>query len=241
MSLLSKMKLKKLTIKAYAKKSRSGIPIGTFEAMFNPDSFSQKYEIEYGKNQGFNSTNSRVNYARSKPRTLNLKLVLDGTGVDEMGIMVFGRKSVSERVKQFLDLTFRMNGNIHEPNYLVAEWGGKEDGGLIFSCRLLDVNVSYVSFDRDGSPLRAELDINLISDEDVKKRMAQENKSSPDLTHSRIVKSGDTLPLLTKEIYGTSAYYLRVAQVNNLDDFRNLTPGQELFFPPLESQPQGKA
>ena len=29
-------------------------------------------------------------------------------------------------------------------------------------------------------------------------------------------------------------YYLRVAQANNLDDFRNLTPGQELFFPPLE-------
>jgi nucleoid-associated protein YgaU len=242
MSLLSKMKLKKLTIKAYSKKARSGLPIGTFEAMFNPDTFSQKYEIEYGKNQGFNSTNGRVNYARSRPRQLNLKLILDGTGVDEMGITaLFGRKTVSERVKQFIDLTFRMNGNIHEPNYLVVEWGGKEDGGLIFSCRLLDVNVSYTSFDRDGSPLRAELDINLIADEDVKKRMAQENKSSPDLTHSRIVKSGDTLPLLTKEIYGTSAYYLRVAQINHLDDFRNLTPGQELFFPPLDSQSQGNS
>ena len=76
----------------------------------------------------------------------------------------------------------------------------------------------------------------LISDQDVKKRVKKENKSSPDLTHSRIVKNGDTLPLLTKEVYGTSAYYLRVAQVNKLDDFRNLTPGQELFFPPLGSQ-----
>lgn len=240
MPLLGQSKLKKLTIKAYAKKARSGRPIDTFEAMFNPESFSQKYEIEYGKNQGFNSTNSPVNYARSKPRELNLKLVLDGTGVDETGMTLFGtQKTVSERVKQFIDLTFRMNGKIHEPNYLVVEWGGKEDGGLIFSCRLGDVNVSYTSFDRDGSPLRAELDINLISDQDVKKRMAMEDKSSPDLTHSRIVKSGDTLPLLTKEIYGTSAYYLRVAQINNLDDFRNLTPGQELFFPPLESQSHG--
>jgi LysM repeat protein len=235
------MKLKKLTIKAYDKKARSGIPIGTFEAMYNPASFSQKYEIQYGKNQGFNSTNSRVDYARSKPRELNLKLVLDGTGVEEMGISLFGaKKTVSERVKQFLDLTFRMNGNIHEPNFLVAEWGGKEDGGLIFSCRLSSVNVSYTSFDRDGSPLRAELDIVLLSDEAVKKRMAKENKSSPDLTHAVTVVAGDTLPVLTKRVYGTSAYYLRVAQYNKLDNFRELTPGQELLFPPLESQLAGK-
>jgi LysM repeat protein len=237
MALLDHMKLKKLTIKAYKKRTRSITDlIGSFEAMFNPTSFSQTYAIEYGKNQGLNSTNKQVNYARSKPRELNLKLVLDGTGVHEMGILKLGpQKTVSERVKEFIDLTFRMNGSIHEPNFLVVEWGGKEDGGLIFSCRLASVTVAYTSFDRDGSPLRAELDVTLISDQDVKKRMAQENKSSPDLTHSRIVKAGDTLPLLTKEVYGSAKYYLRVAQANNLDNFRNLSPGQELFFPPLES------
>jgi hypothetical protein len=238
MPLLDSFKLKKLTVKAYKTRKRSSSPadyIGTFEAMFNPDEFSQKYEIEYGKNQGMNSTNKEVNYARSKPRELHIKLVLDGTGVDQIGILKLKpQKTVSDRVKQFIDLTFRMNGAIHEPNFLVVEWGGKEDGGLVFSCRLSSVNVSYTSFDRDGSPLRAVLDATFISDQDVKKRMAKENKSSPDLTHSRIVKSGDTLPLLTKEIYGSSRYYLQVAQINNLDNFRELTPGQELIFPPLE-------
>ena len=87
--------------------------------------------------------------------------------------------------------------------------------------------------------MRAELDINLIADEDVKKRVKKENKNSPDLTHARIVKSGDSLPLLTKEVYGVPDYYLRVAQANNLDDFRNLTVGQELLFPPLESPSAG--
>src|SRR6185295_2632901 len=102
-------KLKKLTIKAYKARSRSpAYYIDTFEAMFNPASFSQKYEIEYGKNQGLNSTNKRVDYARSRPRELNLKLVLDGTGVQEIGILTLGRqKSVSDRVKEFIDLTFR--------------------------------------------------------------------------------------------------------------------------------------
>ncbi len=237
MALLTRMKLQKLTIKAYRKQARlPGDLIGTFEAMFNPESFSQTYLIEYGKNQGLNSTGRPVNYSRSKPRELSLKLVLDGTGVQEAGVLQLGKqKTVSTRVKGFIDLAFRMNGDIHEPNFLVAEWGGKEDGGLIFSCRLASVTVNYTSFDRDGAPLRAELDVTLIGDQDVRKRIAQENKNSPDLTHSRIVKSGDTLPLLTKDVYGSSAYYLRVAQVNGLDDFRNLTPGQELIFPPLES------
>ena len=239
MSLLNQ-KLKKLTMKAYKSGARSGAPIGTFEAMYNPSSFSQKYEIEYGKNQGFDSSGRPANYARSKPNVLSFKLILDGTGVEGIGLSTaVGRKSVSERVKQFVNLTFTMNGEIHEPNYLLAEWGGKEDGGLIFSCRLRSVDVTYTRFDRDGSPLRAELDITLISDQEVKKRVKKENKSSPDLTHSRIVKCGDTLPLLTKEIYGTSAYYLRVAEINNIDDFRNLTPGTRLIFPPLDPHRTG--
>lgn len=231
MGLLNLFKLEKLKIKAYKNGKRAGLPVGTFEAMFNPESFKQKFAVVYSKNQGRNSSGMKVNYDRSLPSDLNLKLVLDGTNVDKFGIeLLFGSKTVTERVTEFLDLTFHMNGAIHQPNFLVVEWGD-----LIFSCRLGSVDVNYTSFDRSGLPLHAELDINLIADEEVEKRQAKENKSSPDLTHVRLVKSGDTLPLMSKEIYGTSVHYLRVAQVNGLDDFRNLVPGQEIFFPPLET------
>nr|VFK36492.1 MAG: hypothetical protein BECKSD772F_GA0070984_100228 [Candidatus Kentron sp. SD]VFK39171.1 MAG: hypothetical protein BECKSD772E_GA0070983_100228 [Candidatus Kentron sp. SD]VFK77813.1 MAG: hypothetical protein BECKSD772D_GA0070982_100227 [Candidatus Kentron sp. SD] len=228
MALSNPFKLEKLKIKAYKSRSRSMRDlIGTFEAMFNPTSFTQKHEIIYGCKQGMNSSGREVDYQRSKPTDLSLQLILDGTGVDPFS--PGGKKKVSEQVKEFLDLTFRMNGSIHEPNYLVAEWGE-----LIFSCRLGSVEVSYTSFNRDGAALRAELDITLLSDKEVKARMAEENKSSPDLSHGRIVKSGDTLPLLCNEIYGSMAHYPRVAEVNNLDDFRRLVPGQRIIFPPLE-------
>ena len=141
------------------------------------------------------------------------------------------RQSRFERcpVKEFVDLTFRMNGDIHEPNFLVVSWGD-----LIYSCRLGSVEINYTQFDRSGSPTRAELNAVFIGDTEIKKRMKIENKSSPDLTHKRLVKSGDTLPLLAKEIYGSSDHYLMVATTNGLNDFRNLTPGQTLYFPPLE-------
>ncbi|WP_437949013.1 hypothetical protein WME98_51765 [Sorangium sp. So ce296] len=225
---LNLFKLEKLKIKAFKDVGRRQ-PIGApFEAMFNPASFSQRYAIAWGAKQGVGSSAPQLSYSRSKPSELTLTLVVDGTGVESLGIAAPVRKSVKDRVKTFLDVTFRYNGVIHEPNYLLVEWGS-----LIFSCRLSAVDIKYTAFERDGTPLRAEIEVTLISDKAAKARAREEGKTSPDLTHSRIVRSGDTLPLLTRDIYGSSARYLDVARWNRLDDFRRLIPGQEIFFPPL--------
>jgi nucleoid-associated protein YgaU len=231
MALDNLLKLQKLKILAFSDGKRTlAKKVGTFEAMFNPDSFKQNYAIEYGKNQSLNSSEKKGKYVRSGPSELSLDLVLDGTGVSEMGITrLSGPKTVSERVKEFLNLTFHMNGEIHEPNYLRVEWGDD----LKFECRLGSVGIDYTSFDRNGAPLRAKLAVSLIGDMEVKKRMAIEDKKSSDLTHRRIARQGDTLPLMTREVYGSPADYLRVARANGLDNFRQLTPGQEFIFPPL--------
>lgn len=238
MSILDRFTLQKLKITAYKKSTRSmQDKVSDFTAMYNPASISQKYEIKYGKNQGKNSSGKKTYYSYSKPAELKLKLILDGTGVHEMGIFINKQTPVAERVDEFLNLAFHMNGSIHEPHYLSVEWGDlKFWGDAKFNCRLGNATVKYTHFNRDGTALRAELDITLYSDEDVEKRKKKENKSSPDLTHIRVVKNGDTLPLLCKEIYGNSFYYLRVAQANNLNNFRALVPGQELVFPPLEKE-----
>ena len=78
-----------------------------------------------------------------------------------------------QRIEDFLKLAFYMNGDTHEPNYLRVSWGD-----LNFSCRLSSVNINYTSFDRQGNALRAELDLQLISDEDVNKRLAIARENS---------------------------------------------------------------
>jgi len=62
--------------------------------------------------------------------------------------------------------------------------------------------------------------------------MAQDQ--SPDLTHVRLIKAGDNLPSLCSQIYGDPSYYLAVARANQIDNFRELVPGTNVFFPPLE-------
>lgn len=233
-------KLAKLTITAYKDLDRK-TEAGTFEAMYNPSSLSQKYEIAYGKKQALASTGISAKYLWSKPRTLSLELILDGTRVHQPGIAQSKhQQTVTERVNEFLDLTYRMSSASHQPTFLTVEWGeldwGEQHRANRFSCRLAGVDITYTDFNSDGSPLRAKLNVSLISDVEATKRAREEKKSSPDLTHRKIVRAGDTLPLLTKEIYGSAKHYLFVARANDLDDFRNLDPGRELIFPPLTQE-----
>ena len=41
-----------MTIEAYTEADYSGSPVQTFTVMFNPNTYSQKYEVEYEDRQG---------------------------------------------------------------------------------------------------------------------------------------------------------------------------------------------
>jgi hypothetical protein len=227
-------KLEKLKIEAYTDvKRKSDKQANPFSmvVMFNPTSFQEKHAIAYGikHTKAINASALPANYSYTAPSNLSFQLVLDGTGVNGYGVeLLLGGKSVREQIDEFKELCFLMNGKIHEPNYLKLRWGK-----FVFSCRLSTLDITYKLFDESGDPLRAELAVTFVKDKSAESIFLAEGKNSPDLTHVRVVKSGDTLPLLCKEIYGSSGHYLRVAADNGLDDFRNLVPGQTLRFAPL--------
>jgi len=203
--------------------------------MFNPESYSRNFENVYSQKQGSNTSGRKATYSLTLPEKIKLKFILDGTRVNEyqnpVSLRLRGKKEhdVNKRVKHFLEMAGYMDGKIHEPRYLTVLWGD-----LVFKCRLGSVDINYSLFDKSGIPLRAELDTEFFGDVELSERLKKENKSSPDLTHYRIVKAHDQLPLMCEKIYGSSRYYMHVAKANKLNDFRNLQPGQEIFFPPIE-------
>lgn len=235
-------KLEKLKIKVFSKRRRTTTDyIDTFEVMFNPESYSLKYENAYDTSQSLNSSGKEVKYLLSKPSELSLKLIFDDTGVADYGLYGFpsaslvgkykGTKDVYTQVKRFRELTTQMGGKQHEPYFLIIHWSR-----LYFKCRLKSFEVKYTLFNRSGEPIRAELDALFVSDLDNYERVRLENKSSPDLTHIKIVKSGDKLPLLAQEIYGDSAYYIQLARANNLNNFRKLKTGTGIQLPPINNE-----
>ena len=229
MSLEDLFKLEKLKIAAYSDRAREK-RVSTVEAMFNPESLSQDYEVEYSPRQALNSVAAGARFTMSKPQTMTIDLLLDGTRVDSIGLLAPLQKSVSERVTEFLAAAYHKDGGSDEPNFLILQWG--QD--LTFECRLRKLTVAYTSFDRGGNPLRAMLTVTLVSDAAAETIAKTGNGASLDVTHTRDVIAGDTLPQLAQEIYGSADHYLFIAAANQLDNFRNLAPGQALAFPPLE-------
>ena len=229
MELLNFFKLEKLRIEMYGNRRRIGLPKETLKVMFNPESYSLSYKNEYSDNQSINSSGRESKYILSSPESLSLKIIIDGTGTADFGLVNLFKKNVYEQVDDFLKKVARRDGNLHEPQFLKIAWGKN----FKFDCRLEEVTVTYTLFDQSGNPLRAELDASFIDDIDTKKRLKLEDSQSADLTHKRIVKEGDTLLLLCEAIYGAPDYYLQVAKANKLGNFRNIVPGQELYFPPL--------
>jgi hypothetical protein len=243
--------LAKLTVEGYKDERREGAPLGTFTAQYNPETFSIRHANVFQGQQGIGSTSGVNPWSYSRPKRLAVNLVLDGSNVGYMGVELLRPvPTVAEQISSFLTTCYQLVGEIHQPLYLKVKWG-KALGGFAalagfgampepsFNCRLESVDIDYQAFDRDGTPLHAVLAAVFVEQLDAVKQAAAEKRSSPDLTHRRVVVDGDTLPLLCREIYGSPSHYLRVAEVNRLDDFRNLTAGAELIFPPFERARRG--
>jgi nucleoid-associated protein YgaU len=215
--------LEKLLIKAYEKADFSGTPVGEFESFINPNEITLAYEMEWDAAQGSGTTGSRMNFKKMKPGDMSLTFFIDGTGANGTKV------DVQEKIQQFQTVT-GYNGNIHRPNYLKVVWGTLQ----VKRCVLKTASIAYKLFKPNGVPLRAVITAAFADSSDDQTRVAMAQDSSPDLTHVRLVKAGDTLPTLCYGIYGDPSYYLEVAQANGIDDFRNLRPGARIVFPPLE-------
>lgn len=201
-----------------------------FEALINPETYTLSYQLKFSnQGQGQGSSGRQLKYAYSEPAEMSFEFLFDNTGI----IDGKPRDSIADDLKQFKDVLIDYKGDTHEPRHFKLVWGESS----IYKGRVTAVDIVYKLFKSDGTPLRATAKVTFKSSIEEAKRAAQENRQSPDLTHVRRIKRGETLPLLCQQIYGDPRYYLQVAARNGLENFRQLEPGQTLHFPPVDKTP----
>ena len=215
--------LERLRIEAHEAADCRDAAVGTFEAYVNPAEITLGWEMEYDSGQGSGSTGSRMDFKKVKPGDLSLAFFLDGTGANGRAL------DVQVKVEQFQTVT-GYNGRIHRPNHLLVAWGRVQ----VKRCVLKSAQVVYKLFRPDGTPLRAVITATFSDASDDQTRVALQQDSSPDLTHLRVLRAGDTLAALCQDIYGDATRCLEVARANGFDRFRHLPPGTRVRFPPLE-------
>jgi nucleoid-associated protein YgaU len=199
-----------------------GVP---FLAMFNPENIAINEGIVYDHKIPVGQAGVDPPYLRTNARTFTLDLTLDGTGVNTNGVKI----PVTAQVLLFRTATTSIDGTIHRPNYLLLQYGL-----FICNCILNSSTVTYTMFDMFGLPIRAKISASFTERTTNMFGSIMSMLSSPDLTHSVQVKEGDLLPYLTYQIYKDQSYYLQVAKVNKLKNFRKLQAGSTLVFPPIK-------
>jgi hypothetical protein len=233
--------LKKMTLTGY-QNDRFDQPTGdVYTAVVNPETYTLNYEIQSNQEQASGTSANQPVFNRIAPRKLEFEFLFDSTGALQqtglaLPLSVGTNQGVWDQVEQFKKTVFYYNGSTHQPPFVILEWGK-----LRFKCKLEKVSVTYKLFKPDGTPIRAVAKASFVETTNDDLRVAQENARSPDLTHVRTVQAGDNLPLLCHRIYGDATLYGEVARVNHLINFRTLTVGQQLFFPPIEKTANSKS
>ena len=212
-----------------------------YTALLNPQEFSENYNVEYNAAQSIGATGTDLKFQRIEPQELKLNFIFDATGVIKEQTSLFGNNvnlfgssgvtNVAKQISKFKKATADYIGTTHSVPYVKLIWGD-----FLFKGRLQNLEITYTLFKSNGTPLRAKAAATFKRSVTDKTRNKDENKSSPDLTHIRTVRAGDTLPAMAKDIYDDDQYLkhcIMLAKTNGLKHFRDLRVGQKIAFPPL--------
>lgn len=241
--------LEKLKITAFSDDQYTSL-VGCFLVMYNPTTFSETRSTQWLTERNVGSNSKEHVFRANKSDKVTFEFMFDATcaspssenkaGSSELDAYTLiknsspddpSKRNVSVAITAFFGIAYKVVGETHQPNYLQINWGQYEFRGVLDSA-----TINYKLFNSSGLPIRATLSAN-FSESITKKEVAAEQKlKSSDLTHYRIVKEGDTLPLISQSVYGDSSYYMELAKINRLANFRKLKVGQRIILPPINKK-----
>ncbi|KQT17914.1 hypothetical protein ASG31_04020 [Chryseobacterium sp. Leaf404] len=246
----------KMRIEVFPTKEFTEPPQKTIYVQVNPEKYSLKHNVDFCEGQAIGTSGSDLRFNRIEGEEVNFEFLFDSSGVIPPMKIVDGKgertlsdnlsdaensvkptmlsthrevKTVEKEVEAFRKLLMGYSGDTHQTAFLRILWGGYK-----LDCRLKNMEIEYTLFRKDGRPIRAKVKCVFKGTVDYKTMIAQENKSSPDLTHQRTARMNDSLLLIAEDIYQNDGYYIDVAKNNRMLTFRKLETGQQITFPPIK-------
>ena len=253
--LFDKAKLEKLTLRAFKPAANpkeppqpSDAPEDTYTVQVNPSSYSLNHLLNYSyhRGQGFSAERGGLQRQPSRQPPIRVPVRRHRCGSQAVGARRHSARR-GDRVGTVAGRALRRHGRdqevqrarvhsaagkIHRPRPLLLVWG-KSGLPLRADARSTIASRCSRKTARRCARSRNARSASPFHDAEQERR---DNATSPDLTHLRDVRDGDTLPLLAYDIYGKPELYLEVARVNKLVNFRRLRSASRLSFPPLDKQ-----
>lgn len=210
-------------------------------ASFNPTevTFNKGVQIAEQAVPGLDSP--ILQFVRGQNETLSMDLFFDTT--DE-GMSGTDAKAVTEKTDAFYQLV-KIDRASHAPPVVEVTWGEAHLPGAhlkgswasqtrtSFRCLVESIQQRLTLFSPEGVPLRAVLSVKLREYVTLGDQIEKLRLESPDHTHRRVVRRGDTLSAIAAEAYDDPALWRPIADHNGLVDPMNLPEGLVLEIPPI--------
>jgi nucleoid-associated protein YgaU len=123
-----------------------------------------------------------------------------------------------------------IDSDLHAPPPVRFAWGPME-----FKAIIEKLSRKVTMFRPDGSPARATLNVAFKEYRTLREQLERPRRESADKTKRRVVVGGDSLWALAAREYGDAREWRRIADANDLDDPREIQPGDWLALPPIEN------
>lgn len=192
------------------------------DCMFNPYEYTVSKRNSYEQKSQNKSSVPKVEFKQAGPQTLKLNLVFD---TYESGDNVSLQTNVLWKMMQ--PNTEQGTQAKVPPPEVAFEWGVFK-----FVSVITNMTQKFTLFKKDGTPVRANVDVTFTQHKDLNDYPRQ-NPTSGGGPIERVwrVMAGDRLDTIAAAVYGDASRWRRIAEHNGVVNPRRLRPGRRLNIP----------
>jgi nucleoid-associated protein YgaU len=224
---MGKQQLKKATITVLDGADKGKV-IGV---LFNPTEYS------YERTNSFKATavpglgSPLLQFVNGECDSLSMELFLDDY-TDPRGPTSLLQPENNPLQKRLADISklLLIDRDLHAPPPVRFNWGPME-----FSAVIEKLGRKVTMFHPDGSPARATLSVTFKEYRTLRQQLEEPRRESADKTKRRVVVGREALWLIAAREYDDAKEWVRIAEANDLDDPREIGPGDWLLLPPIEN------
>ena len=224
---MSKPQLKKATITVLDGADKGKV----ITVLFNPTEYSFERTNSYKAAAIPGLGSPLLQFVNGECDQLSMELFLDEY-TDPKGptsLLQPEKDPVAKRLKDISKLLL-IDRDLHAPPPVRFNWGPME-----FSAVIEKLGRKVTMFHPDGSPARATLSVTFKEYRTLRQQLEDPRRESADKTKRRVVVSGETLWWIAAREYDDPKGWTRIAAANDLDDPRDIAPGDWLLVPPIEN------
>lgn len=205
-------------------------PAVTVTVMFNPTEYSFERTNSYKTTTIPGLGSPLIQFVNGECDQLSMELFMDDYTDPTGPTSQIARESqpLAKRLKEISGL-LNIKKDIHAPPPVQFQWGS-----MVFNAVIEKLGRKVTMFHPDGTPARVTLSVTFKEYRTLNELVEDPRRESADKTKRRVAIGKEQLWAIAAREYDNCNEWVRIASANDLDDPRDVRPGDWLIVPSVE-------